>query len=92
VRYLTIDLSRALRQPLQASPNLPVLTRGSDTACVLKKDGADIIVPHATIAALRDRTMSLSTAWPGDAGVFDVWLPLMSGTMLTIAEDEVAAA
>jgi non-ribosomal peptide synthetase component F len=91
-RYVTIDVSHALRQPLQASPNLPVLTRGTDTACVLHKDGAAVLVPHATIAALQERGAARASAWPGDAGALDLWLALISGAMLTVGEAAAAVA
>jgi hypothetical protein len=90
-RYLTIDVSRPLGQPLQASPNLPVLTRGTDAACMLHNDGGTLLVPHATIAALQDHG-SQAAVWSGSAGAFDMWPALMAGATLTIGEEAAAVA
>jgi acyl-coenzyme A synthetase/AMP-(fatty) acid ligase len=91
-RYLTVDMSRPLRQPLQTSPNLPVLTRGSDTACVLRRDGAIVLVPHATIAGLHSRSVARTTTWSHGEGALDLWPALITGAMLTVGEEAAAVA
>lgn len=88
---MAVDISRGLRGPLQSSPNLPVLTRGSDTACILQHADGAVMVPHATIAALREQGATAAAAWQGNAGSFDLWVALMNGAMLTVGEEEAAA-
>ena len=96
-RYLHLDLSQALAQRVACSPNLPILTRGTDIACVLP-DGegaaAPVMIPHATIAALRSRAVTHPTPWTGDAAAFDLWMALMAGTtaVVEIESADVAAA
>jgi hypothetical protein len=91
-RYVSVDVSRGLRAPVQASPNLPVLTRGSDTACVLRRDDADVLIPHAAIAALAEGDHGRAHAWSGDPGAFEPWVALIAGATLTIGEDAAVAA
>lgn len=81
-RYLHLDPAPLLGEHVPCSPNLPILTRGSDVACVLAGDsGAPaVIVPHATIAALRARAVTHPTPWVGEPGAFDLWMALMAGT------------
>jgi non-ribosomal peptide synthetase component F len=85
-RHLSLDVTAAIDDRTQASPNLPVVSRGSDTACVLQDgDGAPVVlVPHATIAALRSRAVTHPTSWRGDAGAFDLWMALMAGTTAVV--------
>lgn len=87
-RHLPLDVTAAIDDRTQASPNLPVVSRASDTACVLQDgDGAPVVlVPHATIAALRSRAVTHPTSWRGEAGAFDLWLALMAGTTAVVEE------
>lgn len=85
---LTIALDDLLATPPQPSPNLPVLTRGSDIACVLRGDGdaINVLVPHATVVALHHEGAPTLDEWTGDAGTLDLWLALMAGaTVRTLA-------
>ena len=77
-----IDLGPILEQPIRPGPNLPVLTRPSDIACVLKEDGESLLVPHATITALP--AASSAPIWDGDRTTFDLWTGLLSGMALTV--------
>src|SRR5687768_8163238 len=80
-QYLHLDVSSALAQPVTCCPNLPIITRPSDIACILQEaDGSPVVmVPHATIAALGSRGVPHPTPWVGDAGAFDLWMALMAG-------------
>ncbi len=54
-QWLALDLNRALRESeCRSGPNLPILTRGSDVACVLPDVSGrlHLLVPHATITSL----------------------------------------
>ena len=82
----TIDLGSILAQPFRPGPNLPILTRPTDPACVLVEGGARaIVVPHATIAALRrpSGAPQLHT-WQGDSTTFDLWAGLLTGATLSV--------
>jgi len=57
-------------------PNLPVLTRETDIACVL--DGS-VAVPHATIVAMAACAETGQSPWSGEQGAFDLWAALLSG-------------
>lgn len=93
-QYLHLDLAPVLRERLACSPNLPVLTRGTDVACILREcDGSPaVIVPHATIAALRSKAVPHPTPWVGDAGAFELWMALMAGTTAIVEEQGAAVA
>jgi hypothetical protein len=84
--YLALDIERALREcATSVGPNLPVLTRGSDVACVLPDvDGRPhVLVPHETICALPPAA-SIRPSWDGTAGALDLWVSLMSGATLSV--------
>lgn len=91
-RYLHLEVPSLLEEQFGSCPNLPILTRGTDIACVLQ-DGARpaIIVPHATITALRSKAVTHPTPWAGEPGAFDLWMALMAGTT-AIIEDPAAAS
>jgi hypothetical protein len=90
-RYTFLDVSAALAAPIVYSPNLPVVARGCDVACVIGDGAADpILVPHATITALRAQAVPHPTPWTGDGGSFDLWMALMAGTS-AIVESQTAA-
>lgn len=95
-RYLHLDLSQALAQRVACSPNLPILTRGTDIACVLRgsEAAAPVMIPHATIVALRSKAVTHPTPWTGDAAAFDLWMALMAGTtaVVEVESADVAAA
>jgi hypothetical protein len=78
------------------SPNLPVITRGTDIACVLQGDDDEpvILVPHDALTALRHSAVAQQAIWIGEPGAFELWLGLMKGMTVVIGEqpDAVAAA
>ena len=93
-RCIAIDLSRVLNEELRSSPNLPILTRGSDVACVLRgRDGSPaVLVPHSTITALPQWQVPRDVRWSDESGALDLWLALMSGATVTPVEVAVQAA
>lgn len=85
-QFIALDVERALCESAsRLGPNLPVLTRGSDVACVLPDGNGrpHVLVPHATIAALPE-SPSPRRAWEGAAGALDLWAGLMSGVTLSL--------
>lgn len=92
-RPLTIDVGTALRAE-ERSPNLPILTRSTDVACVLNDvDGSPVmLVPHAAIASLRHSRLTGPTTWSGEPGALDLWLALMTGSTVSVAQPVETAA
>jgi len=88
-----------VRDAIQASsrpaPNLPILTRGHDIACVMPPRSGlpGVLVPHATIAALQSHPLPTRAAWSSEPGALDLWIPLMAGAavVLTAAAEARAA-
>ena len=91
-----ITLDEALAASLRSAPNLPILTRDHDVACVVppREGHSELLVPHATIAALQSRLRAGAVSWPSESGLLDMWIPLMAGAavMLTDARSGAAAA
>ena len=93
-RYIAVDVNPALRESAtQPGPNLPVLARGSDIACVLPDGNGrpHVLVPHATITALPKASVPWRE-WESTPGALDLWLGLMSGATLAIGVSSPAAA
>jgi hypothetical protein len=92
-RYLYLDVTPVLAEPSSCCPNLPIVTRHTDIACVLHEAGtAAVSVPHATIAALRARAVTHPTRWIGDSSAFDLWMALMAGTTALLENQTAATA
>jgi hypothetical protein len=92
-RYLHLDLARVVSAPVGYSPNLPIVSRGCDVACVLRAGSATpIVVPHSTITALQAHAVPHPTPWTGDAGAFDLWMALMAGTTALVETQATAVA
>lgn len=88
-QFATVDISRALDgEHTQPGPNLPIVARGSDIACVLPDSHGmpAMLVPHATVVALAARPVGRTGRWADAAGALDLWVGLMSGS--TIAVDD----
>jgi non-ribosomal peptide synthetase component F len=85
---LAIDMTRLLQAPWHPSPNLPILTRGTDVACVLRdRDSSPaVLVPHATMIALSQRHVPRDVQWSGEEGALDLWLALMKGANVTAVD------
>lgn len=93
-KYQYVDVTCCLRAPTQASPNLPVLTRGSDTACVLmdREGAAAIRVSHDTVVSFGQHAGEAATT-AIDSGAFAMWMVLMTGRTVTLEPSiQVAAA
>jgi non-ribosomal peptide synthetase component F len=91
-QYRHVDVASLLSEPAAHSANLPILSRGTDIACVLE-DGTGapaVLVPHDTITTLRSQAVTHPTKWTGEPGAFELWLALMAGTT-AIVEDQAAA-
>ena len=82
---LALDLRRILKNDIAPGPNLPILTRASDLACVLMgRDGAPaVLVPHSTITSLQPWHAAPDLCWSRESGAFDLWLALMNGATVT---------
>ena len=83
-QYRTLDITAMLRQHPRTSPNLPVLTRPTDLACVLNETSGKVLVPHSTITALQQNRPATSQVWDGEPTTFDLWAGLMSGLALSV--------
>jgi non-ribosomal peptide synthetase component F len=86
MKVLAIDVTGALAEPAQSAANLPILTRGSDVACVIGDlDGEHVLVPHATVTALQSRALlPEQTSWSEESGALDLWVGLMAGATVTM--------
>ena len=85
-RCITIDIQEALAASGHAGPNLPILTRADDVACVLpRRNGCPgVPVPHAAITALQARPLPLKSDWSCAPDAFNLWRPLMAGATVTL--------
>lgn len=75
-------------------PNLPVITRDTDLACVLNSATGEgsIAVPHSTIVAMASCAGRGRMSWAGEPGAFDLWATLLSGATAVVAEQPAVAA
>jgi non-ribosomal peptide synthetase component F len=75
-------------------PNLPVITRETDIACVLDRAAGEdsIAVPHATIIAMVSCAAEERSPWAGEPGAFDLWAALLSGATAVVARPRAVAA
>ena len=93
---ITTDRAALFYPPLRSAPNLPIITRPEDLACVVASQHGlpGILVPHATITALQSHPVPDRPVWSGDVTALDLWLPLMAGATVTVAASpaQIAAA
>jgi non-ribosomal peptide synthetase component F len=85
-KYLALNIDDALGEcAMRPGPNLPVLSRGTDVACVLHDANGHphVLVPHATIASLQAPVAHI-VQWQHAAGALDLWLALMSGATIAL--------
>ena len=85
--YVAVDVSKALNEAAQHSPNLPIVTREGDLACVMEgTDGqSSVLIPHSTLTALYDERIRNRVFECSDAAALDVWPALMSGSAVTFS-------
>lgn len=91
-RTSLLDVGHLLSGPFRSSPNLPVMVRGADAACILQENGGPVLVPHASLASLRETALPPVACCGGEAGAFDLWMLLMAGATVTMATPYVRAA
>jgi hypothetical protein len=93
--HVVVGMQEALEASSRFAPNLPILTRGHDIACVMpQRNGLPgVLVPHSTIAALHKHPLPASFCWSPEPGALDLWIPLMAGVpvMLTAGAEAAAA-
>jgi non-ribosomal peptide synthetase component F len=93
---VVVDRAGLLNLTARPSPNLPIVTRPDDLACVLpQRNGLPgVLVPHATITALQSHPLPDRAVWSGDVAALDLWLPLMAGgtVMVGASSPQIAAA
>lgn len=88
--YLVIDATASERLD-QPSPNLPVMVRGGDVACVAQTaDGCEAI-PHRAIASRADNAATHGP-WSDDTTATALWVALMGGETITASTRAAAAA
>ena len=88
LKVLAIDVRGAIAAPAQSSANLPILTRGTDIACVIGGlSSHPVLVPHSTVTALLATSIPSQPSWSADPGVMDLWLGLMAGATVTMAPE-----
>lgn len=88
LRFRPLEVMHVLDAEPAPSPNLPILTRGGDIACVLMPAGAGaaVLVPHSTIAALRQRPLTDDVQWSAGGDPLDLWMALMTGATVTVTD------
>jgi non-ribosomal peptide synthetase component F len=93
VRYTALDLE-SLRSETHSSANLPVLMRASDVAVVMPAADAsgDVLVPHASVTSLLEQRVPKRVQWGEEPAAIDLWLGLMTGATITLADPLQAAA
>ena len=94
VRYRMVDIAPALQQAPRSAANLPIVARQSDVACVIAdRDGSPmVLVPHATIMSLQQRSAPPLAEWSGEAGALDLWAGLMSGATVMLNDPALRSA
>jgi hypothetical protein len=91
--HAVVTAQEAVEASSRPAPNLPILTRGHDIACIMPQpDGSGTLVPHSTIAALQSHPVPSSPCWSSTAGALDLWVPLMAGAPVTLAATAEAVA
>jgi non-ribosomal peptide synthetase component F len=88
IRYRTVDITPALARAPGSFANLPIVSRGTDVACVIADSNGDplVLVPHAAIMSLNQGSEPTCAEWSGEAGALDLWAALMSGATVTLTD------
>jgi hypothetical protein len=92
-QWQTVDVFPIAAEPAPLCPNLPILTRAGDVACVLRgvAGAAEVLVPHEAITSLLDRPVSPVATWGSEPGALDLWMTLMAGATAVVAVTPLAA-
>ena len=92
--HAVVDIRQAIDAASRSAPNLPIVTRGHDIACVMpERNGLPgVLVPHATIAALQSHPLAASPRSAWYPGALDLWIPLMAGAPVVLTAAAAAAA
>ena len=87
-RCLALDVTRVLSEAPRVNPNLPILVRGTDVACVLRDcdNSPAVLVPHSTITSLPRWAAPREAGWGHERGALDLWVALMSGSTVIPVE------
>ena len=88
IRYRIVDIVPALERAPQSAANLPIVSRGTDLACVIADSNGEplVLVPHATIMSLKRGAAPRFAEWSSEAGALDLWAALMSGATVTLTD------
>lgn len=94
VRYRAVDITPARERAPQSSANLPIVSRGTDLACVIADRNGEplVMVPHATIMSLKHKAVPRYAEWSGEAGALDLWAALMHGATVTLTDAALRSA
>lgn len=89
-----VQKAGGIPRDVRCSPNLPVITRDTDIACVLERGAgtSPVVVPHATIMSMASRPVKDVSPWTGETGAFDLWMALMSGSTAVVSDCRAVAA
>jgi non-ribosomal peptide synthetase component F len=82
-----LAVDHVLSGPCRPCPNLPVMVRGSDPACLLQEGTGTIVIPHASVAALQETPVPPGASWSGAPGAIDLWIILMTGLTAIVTVD-----
>jgi non-ribosomal peptide synthetase component F len=94
-RWHAMDVRRLASEPAPPSPNLPIVTRAGDVACVLRGTHGlpAVLVPHDTVTALIEPAAPPMSAWTGEEpAAVDLWLALMAGATAIVSAAPATAA
>ena len=93
-QWRDVDISDVALAGLATGPNLPVVARENDIACVLDREAGNraIAVPHATIISMANCAADNQSPWVGESGAFDLWAALMNGATAVVTHRSAVAA
>jgi ABC-2 type transport system permease protein len=90
-----VAVNLATGAPEYSAPNLPIITRPSDVACVLRDQRGEpaVLIRHEAITSQSSPVPTVAR-WAAESGALDLWLALMAGStaVLTVGAVESAAA
>ena len=80
--------------PTHSAPNLPIVSRPSDVACVVpdRYGRPAVHVPHEAITAMSAQSVPPVTRWVAEPGALDLWIALMAGSTAVLAAGAVESA